>query len=56
MLTVEQLGNLTGKKVMVRVDFNFTLKCKEIRFYNRNVFSFAKNKKIVVKRYRVVFF
>lgn len=56
MLTVEQLGNLTGKKVMVRVDFNVPLNGKEIRDDNRIVSALPTIKALLEKGARVVLF
>ena len=56
MLTVEKLGDLTGKKVMVRVDFNVPLNGKEIRDDNRIVSALPTIKALVNKGGRIALF
>ena len=56
MLTVDQLQNLNGKVVLVRVDFNVPLKGGEIRDDNRVVQALPTIKELVAKGARVVLF
>ena len=44
MHTVDELKDLSGKKVMVRVDLNVPLNGKEIRYDNRVVSSIPTKK------------
>ena len=56
MHTIKDLGNLSGKKVMVRVDFNVPLKGTEIRDDNRVVSALPTIKELLSKNARVVLF
>ena len=56
MLTVDQLQNLNGKVVLVRVDFNVPLKNGEIRDDNRVVQALPTIKDLLAKGARVVLF
>ena len=56
MLTVDQLQNLNGKVVLVRVDFNVPLKNGEIRDDNRVVQALPTIKELLAKGARVVLF
>ena len=56
MLTVDQLQNLNGKVVLVRVDFNVPLKGGEIRDDNRIVQALPTIKELLGKGARVVLF
>lgn len=56
MHTIKELGDLTGKKVMVRVDFNVPLKGTEIRDDNRVVSALPTIKELLKKHARVVLF
>ena len=56
MLTVKELQNIEGKRVLVRVDFNVPLKGKEIRDDNRVVAALPTIKDLLEKGARVVLF
>ena len=56
MHTVDELKDLSGKKVMVRVDLNVTLNGKEIRDDNRVVSALPTIKELLKKHARVVLF
>lgn len=56
MHTIKELGDLSGKKVMVRVDFNVPLKGKEIRDDNRIVSALPTIVELLRKNARVVLF
>jgi phosphoglycerate kinase len=56
MHTIDQLKDLSGKKVMVRVDFNVPLKGEEIRDDNRVVSALPTIKALLAKHARVVLF
>ena len=54
--TIEQLENLNGKKVLVRVDFNVPLKNGEIRDDNRIVQALPTIKYLLSHGARVILF
>lgn len=56
MHTIEELKDLSGKKVMVRVDFNVPLKGSEIRDDNRVVSALPTIKALIEKHGRIVLF
>ncbi len=56
MLTIENLKDLTGKKVMVRVDFNVPLNGTEIRDDNRIISALPTIKALIEAKARVVLF
>ena len=56
MLTVKELTNIEGKRVLVRVDFNVPLKNGEIRDDNRVVAALPTIKDLIAKGAKVVLF
>ena len=56
MHTIDELHDLSGKKVMVRVDFNVPLNGKEIRDDNRIVSALPTIKELIKKHGRIVLF
>ena len=56
MLTVKELKNIEGKRVLVRVDFNVPLKGGEIRDDNRVVAALPTIKDLIAKGAKVVLF
>ena len=54
MLTVKDLPNLSGKKVIVRVDFNVPIKDGVIRDDNRIVAALPTIKELLSKNARVI--
>ena len=56
MLTVKELTNIEGKRVLVRVDFNVPLKGGEIRDDNRVVAALPTIKELLAKGAKVVLF
>jgi len=56
MLTVKDLKNIEGKRVLVRVDFNVPLKGGEIRDDNRVVAALPTIKELLAKGAKVVLF
>ena len=56
MHTIDELHDLSGKKVMVRVDFNVPLNGKEIRDDNRVVSALPTIKELIKKHGRIVLF